>query len=288
MRQILIAIVVGLFVAPVSPGQAQWVEPPGTGWVELQLSHQDTDRRFNHLGETEPLFNEEARSITTTIRLSGALGLWRGLDVWVDAPYHRLAFNDVVQDRRSTGLGDPRVFLRMGPSLFGLNDLPLSFALRGGVKFPVGDFPIDPDIVPLTEGQRDWEVLVEVGKSLHPWPVYVMGWAGYRWREENTQIQRRPGDERLLYVAAGGSFAFLHWKIAVDGLFGHPPVRTDFGLVLENNRRELVQLLPTLGGTLGPGIVEIGARLPLHGRNLPAGPSVTLGYFLTWDQPVWK
>jgi hypothetical protein len=25
----------------------------------------------------------------------------------------------------------------------------------------------------------------------------------------------------------------------------------------------------------------LGARVPLHGRNLPAGPVFTLGYFLT-------
>ena len=99
----------------------------------------------------------------------------------------------------------------------------------------------------LSQGQRDWDLLLEVGKSLHPWPVYVMGWVGYRWREVNREIQEKPGDERLFYAAAGGSVERFRWKLAVDGLFGRPPVRTDFDLVLQNDERELVQVIPTVG-----------------------------------------
>lgn len=57
---------------------------------------------------------------------------------------------------------------------------------------------------PLTEGQRDWELIVEAGHSFHPAPVYAQAWAGHRWRKENTDIldsshggldagRRRPG-----------------------------------------------------------------------------------------------
>lgn len=270
-----------------APARGQWVEAPGEGWVDLTLAHHATTTRFDENGNTEPLFNEDSRSVTTSAFLTGALGLVRGLDVWAEAPFHRLQFDDAVQERTSTGLGDPRVFLRLGPGLVGA-DVAVPVALRGGVKFSVGDFPVDAEIIPLTEGQRDWEVLLELGHSFHPLPVYAMGWIGYRWRETNTAIRRKPGDGRLAYAAVGGKGNRLTWQLAVDGLFGRPPTRTlpsGVELSLENDVRELVQLLPSVGWGLGPGVVELGGRIPLHGQNLPAGPALTLGYFV--DVRVW-
>ncbi len=280
-----VLLLAGLLAAPAS---GQWVEPPGTGWVKVQVAHQDTRSKFSREGTIVSFDNEDARSITTTARVTGALGLWRGVDAWVGVPYYRLAFNDVQDERLTTGLADPRLFLRVGPSAIGFDDLPVAVALRGGVKFPVGEFEVDANAISLSQGQRDWDLLLEVGKSLHPWPVYVMAWAGYRWREVNTSIQEKPGDERLFYLAAGGSLDRFQWKLAVDGLLGRPPIRTDFGLVLENDNRELVQVIPTLGWTVGPGAIEVGVRLPVHGRKFPAGPTFTLGYFLSWDSPLWK
>lgn len=275
--------------ALVSVSHGQWIEAPGTGWASLRVAHQDTQMRFDENGTVEAYFNEDARSITTTVRFSGALGLWRGLDVWVDVPYHRLAFNDVTRDRLTSGIADPRFFLRVGPSLIGIDDLPVAAALRGGVKFPVGDFQISAEQISLSQGQRDWELLLEVGKSLHPWPVYIMAWGGYRWRETNADIERKPGDEWLFYGAAGGSIDRFQWKLALDGQFGQPPVRRDFGnLKLDRDRRELVQVIPTLGWRIGPGALEAGVRLPVHGRNLPAGPVFTLGYFFSWNDPLWE
>ncbi|WP_263809390.1 MULTISPECIES: hypothetical protein [Salinibacter] len=57
--------------------------------------------------------------------------------------------------------------------------------------------------------------------------------------------------------------------------------------------RELVQVIPTVGWSVGPGAVQLGARLPVHGQStrsgrLPASPTATLGYFLSWDDPLWK
>lgn len=291
MPRSVCSALVALLLTPLilSPSHAQWVEPPGRGWVKLLVSHHDTQQKFGIDGRLEPLdrLDEEARAVTTTTRLSGALGLVRGVDAWIDVPLRRLQFDDAVADRQRTGISDPRLFLRVGPGLFGVENLPVAVALRGGVKFPVGDFAVDAEVIPLSEGQRDWELLLEMGQSLHPWPVYVMAWVGYRWREPNTSIDRKPGDERVFYVAAGGSAGHFRWKLALDGFLGRPPVRTSFDLKLENDRRELAQLIPTLGWQIGPGALEAGLRLPVHGRNLPAGPLFTLGYFVTWDNSPW-
>lgn len=271
-----------------SPSFGQWIEAPGTGWVDVGMAHQDTREKFDRRGHVVSFDSENARSIATTVRVTGALGLWRGVDAWMDLPFRRLEFNDVQGERLTTGIADPRMFLRVGPAVAGVEDLPVVVALRGGLKIPAGDFRLGADEISLSQGQRDWDLLLEVGKSLHPWPVYVMGWVGYRWREVNHDIRRKPGDERLFYAAAGGSAGRFRWKLAVDGLFGRPPVRTDFDLVLQNDERELVQVIPTVGWKLGPGAIEAGLRVPVHGRKFPAGPVFTLGYFLSWDDPLWK
>jgi len=281
----LVAILLGALLA--GPAQGQWVEPPGTGWLKVQVAHQDTRSKFDRDAQITSYDTEDARSISSAVRVTGAFGLWRGLDAWADLPYQRLAFNDVQDDRLQTGLADPRLYLRAGPSLFGVDDLPVAVALRGGVKLPVGEFALDAEEISLSQGQRDWDLILEVGKSLYPWPMYVTAWAGYRWREENPETTTKPGDERLFYVAAGGSVDPFTWKLAVDGLFGRPPVRTDFDLVLENDRRELVQIIPTVGWNVGPGTIEAGVRVPVHGRRFPAGPTLTLGYFWTWSDPLW-
>lgn len=275
--------------ASLCPGPAagQWVEPPGAGWAKLQFAHQNVRAEFDIDGHRKSLGSDRAQSIATTVRLTGALGLWRGIDVWADVPFRRLTLSTSDRTRRSRGISDPRLFLRIGPSVLGIGDLPLSVAVRGGTKFPVGEFAADAQSIPLSEGQRDWEVLLELGKSLHPWPMYVMGWVGYRWREPNRNVRWKPGDEAFFYAAAGGSPGPFRWKLAVDGLFGRPPVRTDVGLPMEAARRELIQAIPQVGWRAGPGAIKAGVRVPVSGRNLPASPVFTLGYFVSWPEGLW-
>jgi hypothetical protein len=293
IRQSVVGTAVLLLLLTATPSHGQWVEAPGTGWVQLQVAHQRTQEGFSKDGTVVPLdeLDPDAESITTTARLTGALGLFRGLDAWVDLPLHRQAFNGSGSDLLTTGLGDPRVFLRAGPSLLGIPELPVAVALRGGVKLTTGTFENDAETISLSQGQRDWSLLLEAGTSLHPVPIYVSGWVGHRWREENEEIARDPGNEWVFNTAVGGSLGRFEWKVAVDGLFGRPSIDTRTGF--EFAARELVQVIPTVGWSVGPGAVQLGARLPVHGQStrsdrLPASPTVTLGYFLSWDDPLWK
>jgi hypothetical protein len=89
----------------------------------------------------------------------------------------------------------------------------------------------------------------------------------------------------------GGRLDRFEWKVAVDGMFGQSTFGTRTGF--EFAARELVQVIPTAGWNVGPGTVQIGARIPVHGQSprfdrLPASPTVTLGYFLSWNDPLWK
>ena len=140
---------------------------------------------------------------------------------------------------------------------------------------------MDAEIIPLGEGQRDWEAMLELGASFHPLPLYVMGWIGYRWREANEEIDWKPGDERFAFAAAGGQVRFLSWKLAVEGWSGRAP-RIQ-GITVVSARREVLQFLPSIGTQVGPGTLELGARVPAAGRNLPAGPAFFVGYFTRWS-----
>lgn len=271
----------GCVLLPVAT-HGQWVEPPGRGWVQLGLYHHDTRTRFDVDGTVRDLFNEGGRSISTSLYATGVLGLWRGLDAWVQVPVHRLAFNDVAAQRERVGFGDPRFYLRLGPRLVGF-DGSVPVALRGGLKWPAGTFTRDAEIVPLTEGQRDWELIVEAGHSFWPRPWYLALWAGRRWRMLNEVSARKPGDEWFFYGAAGGAHGRLIFKIALEGLVGGTPHL--LGLPVPSARRRLWHLQPSIGWATDAGTWEAAVRLPTRGRNLPAGPAVFAGYFTRFSLP---
>ena len=258
----------------VAPAAAQWVEEPGAGWAALAVYHQNTRHEFRSNGDERPIF-PNGQAITTSTFLTVALGLTRGLDVWVQPSFHHLQFDDVTADRSSTGFGDTRLWLRAAPLKWVGSDFPL--AIRGGVKLPFGDFDVDAEIIPLGDGQRDWEVMAEVGHSFWPRSVYVMGWLGYRWREENTESLRDFGDEIFYFAQVGGQVGQLGYKIALDGWDGRSGVVE--GLAIPSFQRDLIQLQPTVSYPAGPGSIEAGARFALKGKNLPAGTAFLLQYF---------
>lgn len=267
-----------LVLAP-SAVPAQWLEEPGRGWVDLSVYHQDTGEVYGSDGVVRSFF-AGGRAVSTSIFLTVAGGLAPHLDAWVQVPYHRLRYDDVQADRRRTGIGDTRLYLRTAPlALFGV-DAPL--ALRAGVKLPVSDFEVDTEVIPLGDGQRDWEILVEVGHSFHPLPAYVSGWVGYRWRQANDETFQQFGDEVFFLAKGGASRGRWSLELIAEGerTVTQPSVA---GLPFSNLRRRLLTLTPNLGLAVGPGTAKIGARFSVSGANLPAGTALTAGYFTGWS-----
>lgn len=248
----------------------------GAGWVQLSVYGQRARNFFNPLGDRQP-FLADSRFDTRSVFVTAAFGLVDGVEVWAQMPTHRLTVDASSGSSTSAGVGDVRAALRVGSELFGLS---WPVALRVGGKVPGSDFPVDATVLPLTEGQTDFEVSLESGRSLGGAPVYVMGWVGYRWRGENVAAARRPGDERYAHVALGGMAGDLTWEVAADGLWGTAPLAQ--GVRLTGERRRLLQLLPTVGYGVGAGRLEVTAQIPVYGRNLPAGAGVSAGYRLAW------
>ena len=250
--------------------------PAGGGWFQLSAYGQRATQSFNPNGDRQP-FLANAEFNTRSVFFTGAVGVRTGLELWAQVPVHNLDVESVGGDSRTSGVGDIRMAARLGSELMGLT-LPVS--LRLGAKIPGSDFPVDATILPLTEGQRDWEISLESGHRVANRSTYIMGWVGYRWREENKKAAREPGDELFASLGAGGAMGRLSWQLTGDALLGGVPLAQ--GFPLPGDKRRLVQLLPTLGVGVGPGRLEATGQIPIWGQNLPAGVGISVGYRISW------
>jgi hypothetical protein len=257
-------------------GQSLRTLGAGAGWIQVSAYHQVSNRYFGTEGERRP-FLADGEVRTSSAYLTGALGLASGIDAWAQIPLHRVRYADQSGERLGAGRGDLRLSLRLSPELFGSGAPVL---LRAGAKLPGSDFPVDATLIPLSEGQRDWEVSVESGTTFPGVPLYVLGWLGYRWREANHPLDRKPGDERFAHVAVGGQVGAAQAELAVEAMAARAP--RYLGVELPTAARRLLQLQPTMAYGLGPGAFELTGLFPVAGRNLPAGAGVSAGYRLTW------
>ena len=274
----MLAVLVAGLLGSVEGAGGQWVGEPGKGWIALAVYHHDTGERFGPEGDAEALL-ADGRAVTTSSFLTTALGLVKGVDLWSQVSVHRLRYDDAAAKRSSTGVGDTRLWLRAAPLKWLGSGVP--FAVRAGFKVPIGKFDVDADEVSLGDAQRDWEVMAELGHSFWPRSIYVSGWAGYRWREENAESGKDFGNEVFYYAQIGGRLGRLGYKLSVDGWNGAAGVTE--GAPSPSFERDLVQLLPSLQYDVGAGQVEAGVRFALGGRNVTAGTSLMFQYFSTWE-----
>jgi hypothetical protein len=254
---------------------------PGQGWVQGSIFSLHTENRFTSSGSEEALFNQGRLDLQSFL-ITGAVGVVTGLEVWGQLVLHSLDFREVSGSRSRTGLGDARLWLRAGPRLLGVDEsqLPVWVGLRAGVKLPASEFPIDAQVIPLTEGQKDAELALEMGRVFGQGKYVLQGWAGLRWRAENREAGRRPGNEWFGYMSGSVTVGPFLARLAAQTLKGSP--YEIVGIRVPTTRREMFELFPSISTTLGRGVLEIGSRVPVAGRNLPTGNALTIGYVLGW------
>ena len=250
--------------------------PAGAGWLQFSAVGSRATESYGPFGGKLG-FAGDSEFDTRSAYLTGSIGLIEGLELWGQVPIHRLTVEGPAGVSRSSGVGDVRTALRVSPILFGY-EWPV--AVRAGLKLPGSEFPVDATKLPLTEGQRDIDLSVESGWTSFDYPVYIVGWVGYRWRSENKGVEYEPGDEFFAHAAVGGSAGSVHWELGVDALGGDDLVEQ--GVRLPSASRRLVQLLPTIGTEVGFGSLEITAPISLTGRNLPVSSGVSVGYRYAW------
>lgn len=254
-------------------------------WAKLSYYTYSAERRFAGAdcfgcqpGDRIPYnFNGEAGS--TAIFLDLWWGLSHRLDLQVQGSYYpSVSFNDDVDDRDSDGIGD----FRFGAK-FLLLESPVVTSVKVVAKAPLGDFPIDAELVPVGEGQWDIDFLAQFGRSLWPLPGYANLGIGYRLRARNRETDIKPGNEWLIQAEFGyGLRRWLMLKGRLDITYG---ARNEFAqLKIRGSERRITYLSPSV--LLFPETnttIEAGFLYPLAGRNFPAGTVFTIGVSRTFD-----
>ncbi len=265
--------------AATAPLAAQWPVGQGNYWVKASFFHHETTQEFRSNGEKRDFLAVDAESRSRAYFLDALVGVTDRLDVWVQAPYFDLSFDDAAGDRNSTGFGDIRVSARY--NLFQLRGGSIPVSARVTAKVPVADLTIDAEVIPVGEGQWDYEAWLESGISLWPLPLYSVVWLGYRWRTLNEETTREPGDEVTFLAEFGGTdwVGGLGGKIVLDGIFGRAGVIQGIQLG-PDDRREILYVAPTAIYSFTPEtMLEVALRIPLGGKNFPAGAPLQVGLF---------
>jgi hypothetical protein len=260
--------------APARAGA--WVYPKGVTWFKLAFVYQSTGERYFLDGERIPYFFE-GHNETAAAFLDFRHGLGAGFDVLLQLPIYSVRFDDLADERKSTGIAD----VRAGARWNFLAD-PVVATVGAVVKFPTGEFVNDAEVVPVGEGQYDFEVGIEVGRSLWPRPGYLSGELRYRFRTENKKNGIDPGDE-IFWSFEGGYEVLpkLMVKGLIRGLYGFDA--TSFGLAIASLRREVIYLEPGVIYALSPTqTIEFSVPVTVRGRNWPAGPVLNVGFSQTF------
>ena len=264
-----------------------WTLPKGRLWAKSAVFYQSTDSRFcteqdalgpayravgctstGDSGPFDPFLGGEFTALSVFTELVyGATG-W--LDVGLQIPLYSLKFTDEASPNRprSNSIGDVRAYGKLR-----LLQAPIVASIQIGAKSPTGRYDIDAEVVNVSEGQWDADIMVELSKSLWPWPGYASIGFGYRIRADSEDFPLTMADEFMATVEAGYSITSqVMVKGMLDGLRGgRPELKLTGTEVLE--RRELRTLTPSLiYAPLENTQLETGIRIPLGGQDFPDGP----------------
>jgi hypothetical protein len=262
-------VTIVLLTAVATAASAQWAQgKAGRVWAKTAVFLQQTDEQFGPAGDRQVWLGNgesDARALFTDV----IVGLHPRIDFWLQVPLYDLRFDrPSIGEIKTTGVGDIRAWLRWQfASLMG-GSTPV--ALRVGAKAPVGDSPLNAEIIPVGEGQWDVEAVAEIGHSFWPVPVYAELWLGYRARFANTEKDIDPGGE-YLYLAEAGVQPTQRTllKVTVDGLVGRRFVQEG---IRTNTKRRIHNLQFAGAVRTGPVWPEFGVRIPVSGQLFPAGP----------------
>ena len=250
-----------------------WTIPMRKSFFQVGFMFQDTTERYFLDGDRIPYFFD-GRNRTQALFFQLTHGLTDKLEVEAQIPLFNISFDDFADDRMSTGPGDLRITGR-----YSLSVDPVAVVVGSTVKFPTGEFVNDAEIVPVGEGQYDFDVFAELGRSLWPKPGWVSGKIGYRWRTENPETGIDFGGELIWNIEFGYRIKGpVTAKLLARGLHGGSS--TSFGISIPTLKREAVYVEPAVIIDFDPSRgLELSVPFTVRGRNWPAGPIVNVKFF---------
>ncbi len=216
--------------------------------------------------------------------IEGYYGITDGSDVGLQVPWFDQSFDDDtrIDSPSASGFSDLRLFGR-----WQVLAKPFLLTVKGGVKVPTGEFRNEDGLIPVGEGQWDYDLVLQMGRSFWPLPVYGNVDVGYRVRTENKKILRDPGDEWLVNAEVGYQpLPSMLVAFKLEGLYGK--AGKSFGLRTESLTKRITYASPSVAWQLTRSVAaEAALRLSVGGRNFPAGRQLTLGLSATFDALRW-
>ncbi|NKB71674.1 MAG: hypothetical protein GKR89_31755 [Candidatus Latescibacteria bacterium] len=279
-----LALFVGLVLAwPASLWAGAWTLPQGKFWGKATLFLQTTEEWYIASPEfsggqlygkgTRRPYRFEGEYQSRAVFLEGFYGLTERFDIGLQVPYFDQQFADATRSEppSDAGFSDIRLFAKAR-----FLQKPVIFTFKGGVKMPTGEFRNEDGLIPVGEGQWDYDLVAQVGRSFWPLPLYANAELGYRVRTKNDEIDRDPGDEWFLHAEVGYQ---LGQRLLVMGKYemlrSDPAI--DFGFKNRSQIKRITYLSPVLLIDLGGSALELGLRYTLSGQNFPAGFQTTAG-----------
>jgi len=279
-----IAAAAALLILPAGAMAGAWLQKPGGYYLKVLSSYLHTGEEFDSEGHRSPIGSAVPGVSNGSFEdVSVAAYLEYGLsERWTlvgSVPYKYLtsswteldgAFQverDIVAN--SGGVTDFRVGAR-----YPLKRSGFPVSLQGIVKLPLGYDPT-PDIdqvPPLGSGKVDLALALLTGASLWPFPGYVSGFGGYRFRGGLA-------DEVFFDVEAGAGVWRVFGKVALAGVFS-TEAPTDLGTstTLTVNNEDILKLIGELNYSISDRFaISAEAFHTLSGRNTVAGTTWAAG-----------
>ena len=261
-----------------------WTFQKGKVWTKLTFMTQDTNDSYIGVprpnvprGERAPnLLNGEYRS--RTFFFDAFYGITDNFNIGIQVPFFNQTFEDDELTTlfggpvSSTGFSDIRVFLKHK-----VTNGPVVSSLKFGFKAPTGKFENTQGLIPVGEGQWDFDFILQVGRSFWPFRGYANVDAGYRLRMKNTEVERDPGDE-FFWIAEFGYQWTEKWMTVVkyEGIRGQET--TSLGLQLSGDVKKIQYISPAALFQINESsAIEAGIRFSISGQNFPAGPVFQVG-----------
>lgn len=267
-------------------GAGAWLKKRGEYYLKLSGSYLYSTERYNADGDRIPLASEDANTIGAAFRDISITayfeyGMSERVTLVASLPYKILTnwstefssqFNAIREvEAVNSGVTDLRVGVRLPLKT---ESFPVSF--ESLVKLPLGydPAPEQTQLAPLGSGKVDFDVNLLAGMSLWPFPGYLNGRAGFRFRGGGLD------DEILASLEAGASYRKWFSKVALDALYttgdltDADPTRT---VTNENNLKLMGEVNYNINSRIA---FSLEAFHVLRGANTVAGTTWVAGVIM--------
>ncbi|HCR19644.1 MAG TPA: hypothetical protein DIU35_19380 [Candidatus Latescibacteria bacterium] len=285
------ALIFGIFVHQLASAGA-WTLPKGHFWTKATFMYLSTNEEYVAVGGAgrppdpsityrsgdRARYRFDGSYSSRAIFLDVFYGVTDRIDLGIQVPFFRQQFQDAAlltgfgEPRCATGFSDIRAFMKLG-----LLTGPTVGSIKLGFKAPTGSFRNEDGLIPVGEGQWDFDFIAQLGRSLWPVRVYANVDLGFRLRMKNKKIDRDPGNEWFFMAELGYSPSkLLMMALEVEGVRGE--AATTFGIKTVQDVKRVTYIAPTLSvGPFNNVNLEAALRISVNGRSFPAGKMLVVG-----------